>query len=63
MSRNMGRTTNTDTNTRFDAGYRESAGLPVRTRCAWCGEKKHSSKPHPKCSRKLQRARRRGVEV
>lgn len=61
MSSNMGRRTNTDSNTSADRGWHESGGLPVRTVCLGCGRKKRSGESHPKCSRKLQRLRQQGV--
>lgn len=61
MSRNMGPITNTDSNTKTDRGWHESPGLVVRTICPICQRRKHSSQPHPKCSREMQRLSRLGV--
>lgn len=55
MSRNMSTRTAQDRGYRIDSGRHESPGLLVRQFCPVCGLKKHSSKPHPKCSREMQR--------
>lgn len=55
MSRNMGSRTARDRGHRIDASRYESPGLIVRQFCPVCGVKKHSSTPHPRCSREMQR--------
>ena len=55
MSRNMSTRTARDKGHRIDSCRNESPGLIVRQFCPVCGLKKHSSTPHPKCSRELQR--------
>lgn len=61
-SRNMGRGTDYEAIHRFPSRDRDlSPGLPVATKCLHCGEKKHSSTPHPKCSRALQRKHQQGL--
>lgn len=54
MSRNMSQRTRRDIGSRFDDKRYESPGLVIRQFCPVCGLKKHSSQPHPKCSRILQ---------
>ena len=61
MSSNMGTRTARDAGHRIDGGWHESPGAVIRTICPICKKKKHSSQPHPKCSRKLQQLRQQGV--
>lgn len=55
MSNNMGRHTARDKGYRIDDGRHEAPGLIVRQFCPVCLKKKHSSTPHPKCSRIMQK--------
>jgi len=55
MSRNMSTRTARDKGHWADTARHESPGLIVRQICPICLKKKHSSTPHPKCSREMQR--------